>query len=311
MRTVPGLLVFVLASLSVVPTAARADDACKLVWHSTIPVLMRNGYATVPAEIEGQVVGLIVDTGASDSTITPQAAALLGLRPIKDYPRTASVAGVGGAAFFEIDQIHTLVLGGVTYRNIAMWQSAISARVGKSTADLVAGLLGADLLARYDVALDESASSLMLYTARPGCGPIAPPDAASGKAHWSAVPIDIGEGDQLLVNVMVNGQPARAVLDSGAPGALMDAAAARRLGLASGGRTVQVGGIGEDRVTVEVQRLASLSVGGIKLPDTPLLVATQSLPLLQGADMLLGTSLLARVPVMISYRSHTLWLKAP
>ncbi len=271
---------------------------------------MRDGHATVPAKIEGQVVGMIVDTGASDSTITPQAAAQLGLRPIKDYPRSASVGGVDGAAFFEVDRIHEMVLGGVTYRNIAMWQSAIGARMGKPTDELVAGLLGADLLAHYDVALDEPASSLMLYTAQSGCGPIAPPDG-SGHARWSAVPIEVSEGDKLLVDVLVNGQPVRAVLDTGAAGALMSPAAARRIGLATGGRMVRVGGIGEDQVTGSVQRLASLAVGGIKLANTSLLVAAQSLPVLQDADMLLGTTLLARVPVMISYRSHTLWLKAP
>ena len=306
---VTSLLLAVLATL-LVSSPVRADDGCNLVWHSTIPVLMRDGHATVPAEIEGQVVGMIVDTGASDSTITPQAAAQLGLRPIKDYPRSASVGGVDGAAFFEVDRIHEMVLGGVTYRNIAMWQSSIGARMGKPTDELVAGLLGADMLAHYDVALDEPASSLMLYTARSGCGPIAPPDA-SGKAHWSAVPIEVGEGDKLLVDVMVNGQPVRAVLDSGAPGALMDPVAARRVGLTTGGRAVQVGGIGEDRVTGTAQRVASLSIGGIKLTNAPLLVVAQSLPVLQGADMLLGTTLLARVPVMISYRSRTLWLKAP
>lgn len=311
MRTVPSLIAALLASLPMAAMPARADDGCNLVWHSTIPVLMRDGHATVPAEIEGQVVGMVVDTGAGDSMVTPQAAARLGLRPIKDYPRSASLGGVDGGAFFEVDRIHTMVLGGVTYRNIAMWQSAIGARMGKPTQDMVAGLLGADVLAHYDVALDEPANSLMLYTAPPGCGPIPPPGATSDNARWSAVPIEVGDGDKLLVDVLVNGRPVRAILDSGAAGTLVDPAAARRVGLATGGRTVAVGGIGEDRVTGTVQRVASLSVGGVKLADMPLLVADQSLPVLQEADMLLGSALLARVPVMISYRSRTLWLKEP
>ena len=308
MRATPSLLAALILTL---PLASRAADGCSLAWHSTIPVLMRDGHATVPVQLEGQVVGMIIDTGSSDSVVTPQAAAQLGLRPIKDYPRSAVVGGVAGSAYFEVDQIHTMVLGGVTYRNIAMWQSSIGARMGRASEDMVAGLLGADLLAHYDVALDEPSSSLVLYTARPDCGAIAPPDAASGKAHWRAVPIELGDGDKLLVDVTVNGQPARAILDSGAPGTFLNPAAARRIGLAAGGRTVRVNGIGEGRVTGTIQRVASLSLGGIKLADMPVLVAAESSPVLKDADMLLGTALLAHVPVMISYRSRTLWLKEP
>ncbi len=308
MRVISSLIAALIVTL---PTALRAEDGCSLVWHSTIPVLMREGHATVPVQLEGQVVGMMIDTGAADSMITPQAAAQLGLRPIKDYPRSAMVGGVDGGAFFEIDQVHTMVLGGVTYRNIAVWQSALNGRLGRPSEEPVAGIIGADLLAHYDVALDEPGSTLRLYTAPSGCGRIAPPDAATNPTRWTTVPFELGDGDALLVQVMVNGQPIRAMLDTGAGGTLLNPAVARRIGLATAGNALRIGGIGEDSLSGTRQRAASLSIGGVTLKDVPLLVATQDVPGLRGADMLLGASLLTHVPVMISYRSHTLWLKAP
>ena len=304
MRTLPVLI----ASLIL---ASHAHAECTLAWHSTIPVLMRDGHATVPVQLEGQVVGMMIDTGAADSMITPQAAAQLGLRPIKDYPRSAMVGGVDGGAFFEIDQVHTMVLGGVTYRNIAVWQSALNGRLGRPSEEPIAGIIGADLLAHYDVALDEPGNTLMLYTAPAGCGQIAPPDAAANPTRWTTVPFELEDGDALMVQVMMNGQPVRAMLDTGAGGTLLTPAVARRLGLPTAGKALRINGIGEGSLFGTRQRAASLSIGGVTLHDVPLLVATDDVPGLRGADMLLGASLLTRVPVMISYRSRTLWLKAP
>ncbi len=308
MRAVPSLFAALILAL---PIAAQAETDCTLAWHSTIPVLMRDGHATVPVQLEGQVVGMMIDTGAADSMITPQAAAQLGLRPIKDYPRTAMVGGVDGGAFFEIDQIHTMVLGGVTYRNIAVWQSALNGRLGRPNEEPVAGIIGADLLAHYDVALDEPGSTLMLYTAPGGCGRIPPPDAAANPTRWTNVPFELGEGDALLVQVMVNGQPIRAMLDTGAGGTLLTPTAARTLGLPTAGSALHIGGIGAGTLTGTRQHAATLALGGVTLHDVPLLVATNDIPVLRGADMLLGASLLTRTPVLISYRSHTIWLKAP
>lgn len=292
-------------ALSVAGGMAQADP-CSLNWHSTIPVLMRGGDATVPAEIDGQIVGMAIDTGAADSMVTSQAAAQLGLRPIKDYPRSAVVSGVKGAAYYEVDLIHSLVLGGVTYRNIAILQSPLGGQA-KPSEEPVAGLIGADMLAHYDVALDEPAGLLKLYTAPSGCGPISP----DGQHRWTAVPFTLGDGDKILIDVMVNGRKLQAMLDTGAEETLLQASAANRVGLTTDGTTTPVDGIGEDRVTGTVQRAASLAVGEVTLKDVPLLVAPQSRELLDGADMLLGASLLTKVPVLISYRSRTLWLRTP
>ena len=100
----PLLSVLLMAGLA--PSAA----ACSLAWHSTIPLLIQASLPTVPAEINGNVVGMIVDSGSGSTMVTPEAARQLGLRPVKDYERSASVSGVGGGAFYEVDGVQTLRL---------------------------------------------------------------------------------------------------------------------------------------------------------------------------------------------------------
>ncbi len=295
----PLLSVLLMAGLA--PPAA----ACSLAWHSTIPLLIQASLPTVPAEINGNVVGMIVDSGSGSTMVTPEAARQLGLRPVKDYERSASVSGVGGGAFYEVDGVRTLRLGGVTYRNIPVLQSTIGdvARLPQA----VAGLLGSDLLSHYDLALDEPAASLGLYTAPAGCGRVAPPLPGS----FRPVDLALDDHDDLLLTVTLNGQPVRAMLDTGATGALLGAASARRAGLGESGRSVQIGGIGTGALAAQRQTVARLGVGETTLRDVPVLVTRSAAALPGGAEMLLGSALLARLPVVISYRSRTLWVGQP
>ncbi len=297
--------VSLLALLLAVGSWSPAHADCALAWHSTIPLLMQGNLPTVPAEINDSVVGLLVDTGANVFTVTPQTARQLGLHPVKDYARGASVSGVGGGAYYEVDAVQTLRLGGVTYRNIAVLQSDIGSFAKYH--EPVAGVIGSDLLSHYDLALDEPSETLGLYTAPAGCGRVAPPMPGG----WRPVDLTLDDQDKLLVSVSVNGRPVRAMLDTGASGALMSDAVAARLGVTADGRSVRFGGVGVAVREAKLAHIAGLAIGGVSLRDVPVLVSPTVTGLPDGAEMLLGTALLGRVPVLISYRSRTLWLGGP
>jgi hypothetical protein len=66
------------------------------------------------------------------------------------------------------------------------------------------------------------------------------------------------------ITVLVNGQPVRALVDSGAPGTILDSAAARRLGVDPDdpqGQVGKSGGIGAHATSMSVATFDSIAIG--------------------------------------------------
>jgi Aspartyl protease len=89
----------------------------------------------------------------------------------------------------------------------------------------VAGLLGRDFLSPFDLDLDLSAHRITLYDVR-GCD--------AGFLPWTtpyaAIPASMPMGAALVVQVLVDGRPLRALIDTGASASLITAPGMFRLG---------------------------------------------------------------------------------
>jgi len=122
----------------------------------------------------------------------------------------------------------------------------------------------------------------------------------------SPAPVDLPfslEGNHVIVDVAVNGVPARAIFDTGGR-TVLTPELAQRLGLATSGH-VQAEGAGAGSVAASFARLRSLALGSITLTDQPAVV----IPLPRGithatarpVEMIVGYEVLRRFVATIDY----------
>ncbi|MGI3778002.1 MAG: retroviral-like aspartic protease family protein [Janthinobacterium lividum] len=281
---------------------APGGGACTVQWHSTLPVTMRDGHAVVPARINGEPVGLIVDTGAEHTAVTPELVAALDLRPDPGMINSR-VTGIGGNAYSQMVGLDSLTFAGVTYRKL----DAAAASLGASgRGDMAAsGLAGEDLLSRYDVGLDIGHREISFYTAR-GCDTVSPPWGTA-----TPVPIRLSEHNNLVFPVELDGHRLTAMLDSGAGGDLLLDSGANALGLTPAmlaqDRAFTGTGVGERTITNHLHRFATLRVGGETIQAPLVAVSDGSVP---GVDLILGMGFLRDRQVFVSHATARMFVRS-
>ena len=259
------------APLLAVPGCAAA---CTMV--ASVPVRMVESYPVVTAEVAGQAVSLIVDTGAQGMLVTPGAAGALML-PLAGMRQ---VQGTGGSQEARIVRLPGLRLGGAAMPEQLAPVAPLP--VDLRTEPPVAGLLGALLLSRFDVSLDLVRGQMALFV--PGECPLPP---------GLAVPLEVSRYGEAFLPVRVNGTGLVALLDTGSRATLLTSGAARRLGLSapvSANTAIGVDGTRQslEHVTVRlavgggVERAAPVSIAPLELDEAELLL---------GADQLQGRAL--------------------
>lgn len=276
-------------------------STCTVQWHSTLPVVMRDSVAVVPARINGETVGLGVDSGAQTTVVTPELVATLDLRP--DPGMSARrLAGLGGNAYSQMVALGSLQLGGVVYRKIDVFAASLGA-LGRG--DLaVSGLIGEDLLSRYDVGLDIGHREISLYTVR-GCATVSPPWGTA-----TPTPIRLSEHNHLVFPVELDGHRLTAMLDTGAGGDLLLERGADALHLTpdllAHDSVVADQGIGERAVSNRMHRFATLQVGGETIHAPMIAVSDGSDP---GVDLILGMEFLHDRQVFVSHATAQMFVR--
>ena len=250
-----------------------------------MPVRLQDGFPLVTARVGSQAVTLLLDTGAQGMLLLPEAAARLGLRAIPG--RTTRLLGTAGARVAPNVLLHGLTIEGAPLPGGSV---PVMALPGVPVTDPpLAGLLGAPLLAAYDVDLDLRAGRLTLL-APTGC---APPEPAVG--------LQVMPDGDALVPVRVNGAPLLAVPDTGTRATLIADTAARRLGLDGPVAASTARGIDGQRMQLRPVRLREVRVGGNVSLDMP---AAATALQVGPAEMLLGLDFFLRHRVWISYTAQ-------
>jgi len=154
------------------------------------------GGMTVPANIEGRHLALLVDTGGVTSMLTESTVAALGLprRPITG----ARITLYGGKTLREFVRVPAIAVGASPLRNAAFFVMPDN-RVPYA----LSGTLAPDVLSNYDVEFDFAKAKMMLYPA--GSCPL---------EH--ALPLKPDEVHHLIANVELDGRHIDAFLDTGA-----------------------------------------------------------------------------------------------
>ena len=247
------------ASVESTPAVAK----CTLARAADWPVSVDRGHILVEGSINGQKVGVMLDTGGI-TLILRDASDRLGLVR-KEAPSYRSF-GIGGETHVEAANVDEFRLGAMTRKN---WRVMVAGE--RSFGETTDVILGEDFLEQLDVEFDLPHGAVRLYQVS---------DCAGAElAYWApttASRVDFApsynSGGSIALPVQLNGRPLQAILDSGAPSSILDKPVAEQLGIKPDSPGVapagRVGGLGGKWVDVWIGPLQSFSIGDETISDT-------------------------------------------
>jgi len=244
---------------------AAGEAACHLVRVAEWPIRLERNQLIVDGAVNQKPVGVKLDTGATRTIVLRPAALKLDLTLRRTRGR---MFGIGGEAELELAFVDELRIGEITREN---WRMLVAG--GQERGDGVAVLLGEDFLHKFDVEFDLAHKLVRLHRPEHCDGMSLAYWAAEGVSAVEIDPVDEGR-PQIVLTVRVNGQPVRALLDSGAESSVLtmhDAAAAGITPETPGVVAIgQLGGLGRKAVATWVGPFKSVAIGNERFIDTAL-----------------------------------------
>lgn len=252
-----------------ISSSGLAATNCKLVRIAEWSVRLHNNRVVVDGSINGQDLGVLLDTGAYRSSLSRSAAHRLGLNLQETWDRSA---GVGGTTRVWVTELAEIRISGAIRKN---WRVPVigEREFGKDTSFI----LGYDFFRQVDVEFDLAGATVRLFQ---------PTDCKDASlAYWAAPgtasQVDIAwssSSQHLPVPIQLNGTPYQAILDSGATRSVVGLSTAAELGftpktagVVAGGKA---GGIGESLVDVWIAPFQKFAIGD-EVISNPSIAITQ------------------------------------
>jgi hypothetical protein len=291
-----------LAAALLVLAGGASAESCRPVEVANLAMVPATvDQPVVQATLAGRPVLLGLDTGAESSMLGGEAVSGLNLRVMRaGHPL---LVGADGAVFSDYALVPSVWLGaaqgGATnFVSIPQWHLA-DARV--------LGLIGADLLARWDVELDLAAQRILLYRAVHCAGALLP---FGGPVYSLAMAPGTA---RIVVTLNVDGRAVRALLDTGASRSSLTLPAARLLfGLVPGGAAAAPATVTPDggRLATWRHRFGSLDLAGLRLADPEIDIIDRPGIAHQPADhdLVLGLTELRRLHLYLASGQRRLYL---
>jgi tetratricopeptide (TPR) repeat protein/predicted aspartyl protease len=277
----------------------HAQAACSFKKLAELPVTMLGLRPMVPGRINGVEVQMLADSGAFISSIT-RSAAMKAKVPLRGVAK--GVQGASGQAAMDVGVVDSFELSGLSLGSLTFLVGA-DVMGGESS-----GLLGQNILGRLDVEYDLANGVIRLFSAD-GCD-----DAYL--AYWT--------GDQragmltmaprsrtrphIIVPASVNGQPIRALLDTGASTSVLKLTAAGRAGVKTNsdgvkaaGMSMGISGRGLDTWLAPV---SSFAFGDEQIQNTRLRISSVELG---EADMLIGADFFLSHRIFVSNSQNRIY----
>jgi predicted aspartyl protease len=211
-------LPLIVLALALPAELAAQDGKCKLMRLAEWTVRDNYYRPVVDGEINGQKVGVLLDTGASRSLIRRSATARLNLP--RQQARGYQGFGIGGETHAEVVFIQEFRIGKwarTGWRVLAVGEHDIG--------DDQAVLLGDDFFSQADIEFDLRNNAVRLFQAKDCAGvPL---------AYWSreALEVSLQGHERIEFTVTLNGKPLRTHLDSGATYSLLAKVEAEERGI--------------------------------------------------------------------------------
>jgi hypothetical protein len=291
--------VIVLLVLLLLPTPARCEDSASPT--SAVPgeptaeaVIAELPF--LPSDEPNRIVvnlapdghdpfRIIIDTGASDSVLTPRYAQKLGVivRREQDHPyRRATRLG----------------------RDLQFWVDTQSSDTASKTG-WEYGLLGGTFLRDYVVEFDFAAGRVRFLN--PGHYRV--PETATAD-NEGVVPIKV-IGNRAIVQISIGGKPIQLLIDTGDWNtAVLSGPAANTVGISSTPLPGMGGGSVWGPMEVEFAEAESVRFGPFELTHVPLIVAPKGwYNMASSTDSVIGYDILSQFTVRIDYPRQRLWLR--
>ncbi|HKE38912.1 MAG TPA: retroviral-like aspartic protease family protein [Casimicrobiaceae bacterium] len=253
-----------LASTMLVDEVLAAE--CRMLQIGELPVRLAHNKLIVDGELNGQKIGVALDTGTTRTFLLRSSAERLGLR--HDQVRGLRMFGIGGETNVESALVNEFKIGQASRTG---WRMLVEGEHPLSDIDV---FLGDDFFNSIDIEFDLAHRSVRLFQTKDCEGVSLAYWARDGASQVEIEPVDPVR-PQIVLTVRIDGQPLRALLDSGATISLLDKPAASGLGITpetSG--VVRVGrsmGLGTKVVEYWVGPFKSFAIGDETIKD-PLIV---------------------------------------
>ncbi len=292
-----------LALLIAAATPALAFAKCEVKRVAELPITMDGLRPTIAVQFNGKPATLVLDSGAFYSSISGATAAQYGLK-LSPAPFGLRVKGVGGYADMSLTTVKDFGLIGITIHDVEFL-------VGGTEVGGGSGLLGQNLLDRFDVEYDLAHGAVRLFKTD-GC-------AKSLLAYWttpdkpySALSINgiDPHNPHTTGDAYVNGKKIHVLFDTGAYTSVLSVRAAERAGIKlDSPDVVEAGytrGLGRGTVKSYLARFDSFQIGdGEEIKNIRLRIGEIGL---EDSDMLLGADFFISHRLFVSNREHKIYI---
>lgn len=267
-----------------------------------VAIELKGNWLVVPVDARGRSLRFILDTGATTGAVARSVARRLNL-PIVGQAR---LSGASGRALAPVAEVRWLRVGEARAGDFQKWVLSDDL-LSDGEDSRFDGIVGSDLLKYYDALIDIPARTLKLYkrgSTNANSGPVV------GQA--GAVTFERLLGGIIRFDAQVNGETVAAILDTGSPSIILNAAASEAAGVPISEEPVseEARGIGSEKVPTYRARVDVIQVADVRIDSAAAEVA--DLPIFDrlGLDdepaMLLGSPFLLRCPLLISWRNREL-----
>ena len=256
-------LSFVMMVSFVGPVLRPALARCEIGQVAEIPVETGSNVPLARAEINGQSISVLIDTGASQSVMWRPAAERLGLH-LTTGPQGVRLYGAGGESRLDATLVKELRLGKFTARDVHI-------PVAGDRAANFEMLLGEDFWSVTSLELDLKHQFVRMMEPK-GC-------QINELAYWAKTysMADLlappGDARSILVNVLLNGHTVRARLDSGAFVSVVSKGVADKIGAPYQGTSAEITGMGVKSLESWVGRFQTFSLGDETINNVQLRMA--------------------------------------
>ena len=250
------------------PCAATASPSISEGQAHRIAMRFVGKHPRVEVQIEGATrpLSFVVDTAAGASVVDLALAERFGL--LEASARDMTIQGAGGsAAATRVTALQALSAGDFAWK--AQLLAMDLSQIAEGDAPPIDGILGNDLMARFDLRFDLPAGELLLAPpgslARADCLDNALPQRAAGLQRFAFVPTQLRDSAQAVAAI--------AVVDTGAAPTVRNLPAARALGVTEDDarlrrRDAGTRGIADQVVETWLYTLPQLSIDDWSLPST-------------------------------------------
>lgn len=275
---------------------------CKLAPVAELPMRLETGHVVIPASANGKDLSLGIDTGGYGTSLTKKGIARLGL---SYAARLGAIIPAGGGAWISEGDVR---LDKLQIGDLELDHLYVPEMEALPSAD---GLVGPDILSRYDAEFDYAGKMFRLFRPHP-CAD----HAVAWTNVFATIPFTLTANGHMRVRVTVDGVSADAILDTGAPVSVLSTKDAHALfGLTTGSIGVEavnpVSGPawGGGAVRAYATRFTTLTIGGMTIPNPRMeLIEGRNFLGHDFATLVLGNDVLSHFHLYIAYRQQKLYL---